>query len=190
MRSLPLWQNTTDGGAATFECQWHSKGSVSRTAHGERVRTRAEWHPHLHVIAEGNRIDQAELAAAWHQITGDSFKVDIRLVKTGADAAHYVAKYVTKGTVNDVWADANAAKEWIEATAGLRCCFTFGTWRGFKLLEKPSDDARWESLGLLTSIVQAARDGDRRSQEILARLRDEVKFDPGRKRGHQNEPAP
>ena len=41
-----------------------------------------EWHPHVHMFALLDTwIDQEQLSETWHEITGDSFVVDIRKVK-------------------------------------------------------------------------------------------------------------
>ena len=41
-----------------------------------------QWHPHIHIFALLNEwIDQEELAETWHEITLDSYIVDIRRVK-------------------------------------------------------------------------------------------------------------
>ena len=41
-----------------------------------------EWHPHIHIFALLNEwIDQEELSETWHDITLDSYIVDIRRVK-------------------------------------------------------------------------------------------------------------
>jgi len=45
----------------------------------KRGKGSGEWHPHLHMIALAeNQPNQDELAAEWHNITGDSFVVDVR----------------------------------------------------------------------------------------------------------------
>ena len=41
-----------------------------------------EWHPHVHMFALLDTwIDQEHLSETWHEITGDSFIVDIRRKK-------------------------------------------------------------------------------------------------------------
>ena len=41
-----------------------------------------EWHPHVHMFALLDTwIDQEHLSETWHEITGDSFVVDIRRKK-------------------------------------------------------------------------------------------------------------
>ena len=41
-----------------------------------------QWHPHIHIFALLNDwIDQEELAETWHDITLDSYIVDVRRVR-------------------------------------------------------------------------------------------------------------
>ena len=61
-----------------------------------------EWHPHVHMFALLDTwIDQEHLSETWHEITGDSFIVDIRRVKKDkqygySNAAAEVCKYALK----------------------------------------------------------------------------------------------
>ena len=58
-----------------------------------------QWHPHLHMIALAeHQPDQVELAAEWHNITGDSFVVDVRPIDQADTAAGFmeVFKYAVK----------------------------------------------------------------------------------------------
>lgn len=48
------------------------------------------WHLHLHILYDGFFINQKELAAAWMEITGDSFMVDIRRVGDPRTAVRYL----------------------------------------------------------------------------------------------------
>lgn len=176
LRKEKIWKRTQRGGAAILEVKWQPD-------------TR-KWHPHLHVIAEGDFVRQADLSNAWLTITGDSHVVDIRALKESKDAAFYIAKYVSKGTNDAVWIDPDARQEWIVATKSVRSAATFGTWRGFKLLAVNADTKEWKPLGTLYRIVQDAREGKKWAQAILARLNEEVKFNPNRPRKKEPCPAP
>ena len=61
-----------------------------------------EWHPHVHMLVLLNDwIDQEALGETWHEITGDSYIVDVRKVKKSkelgyAKAAAEVCKYALK----------------------------------------------------------------------------------------------
>lgn len=176
LRSKPLWKESQNGGAAILEVKWD--------------RDTGEWHPHLHVISEGGFMDQARLASTWHEITGDSYMVDIRPLNTSKDAAYYVAKYVAKGTNDDVWYNPLIAIEWICAMKGRRSCATYGTWRGFKLLDQPPDTGTWTPIGTLNSIYRDARDGQVYAVRLLDLLTKELQFNPHRKREKQASTPP
>src|SRR5258707_21608 len=80
LRATPLWKESQRGGAATLEVKWN---------HDTR-----EWHPHLHLIAEGEWLDQNRLSAAWHKETGDSWIVGLRALRDEAETAQYSGKYL------------------------------------------------------------------------------------------------
>lgn len=176
LRRSKLWKSTQKGGAVTFECRLNDAG---------------EWHPHLHIISEGKFLRQDKLANYWMDITGGSFKVDVRIVKNSKDAANYVSKYVGKGADASVWRDNDKAAEWVTATRGLRSCATFGTWRGFRLLQPdPQHDATdWKPVGLLERICAAARLGDEYNERLLYVLGNALQYDPSRA-SRKRDPAP
>jgi Replication protein len=146
LRKMGIWKRSQTGGVATLEVKWSP--------------TTRLWHPHLHVITEGNFIDQRDLSEAWLKITGDSNIVDVRSINKDRDVAWYLAKYITKGTSPEAWADDDAAQEWVIATKGVRVAATFGSWRGVKLMEKPADPKDWRDHGRLVNIVRSARAGE------------------------------
>lgn len=145
LRKYAVWADSQTGGAAALEVKWNPK-------------TR-EWHPHLHVISAGNFLHKRDLSEGWKKATGDSTIVDIRLLDSPKDAAHYVSKYVTKGTSGEVWQDASAAQEWIIAMKGVRSCMTYGSWRGYKLLQVQEETKDWRPL---TSMIELYAAMDRK----------------------------
>jgi hypothetical protein len=56
--------------------------------------------PHIHVLQRGCYIPQGWLSKTWHELTKDSFKVDVRAVKSDGDISRYVCKYLSK-TISD-----------------------------------------------------------------------------------------
>lgn len=92
------------------------------------------WHPHLHLLCDGDYFDQRELSDIWRDVTGDSFVVDIRLVKSRKKAAAYVAKYASKPPMMKEW-PASAICEFAQGTKGKRMLHTFGDFHGRKLEE-------------------------------------------------------
>ena len=157
LRHSKTWKLTQRGGALALEVKWQA--STRR------------WHPHLHVISEGDFLDKDRLSTAWHAATGDSFVIDIRMLHDAKEAAFYVAKYVTKGTSADVWNDTTAATEWIISTKGVRVCATFGTWRGYKLTAMPQDATDWVPVATLNSLHERAAAGEEHARRLLLLIR-------------------
>lgn len=174
LRNHPIWKSSQRGGAATLEVKYSVKGG---------------WHPHLHIVAEGDFIRQADLAAVWYEITGDSFKADIRKIDSSKDAAYYVSKYISKGCNAEVWQDEAVAVEWITAMKGVRTAATFGTWRGYKLLQKPPQTAGWTTIASLQEIAAKARLGEMWAIQICMHLEDVMQYNPSRKRQPKDEPS-
>lgn len=156
LRNMKLWKARIPGGAAFLEVTWNEKSRM--------------WHPHLHLIAQGNFIDKRDLSAMWKQATGDSTIVDISEIKTEKDVAHYATKYVSKGCDLDIWQDPEAAAEWMCSLRGVRMCLTFGTWRGFKLTKAAQKYDDWTPRGHYLEILSRARDGCDGSIAILQRI--------------------
>lgn len=171
LRTTKCWKGSQRGGAAILEIKWNAKTG--------------KWHPHLHVISEGSYLQKEELSAAWLHSTKDSYIVDIRHLDKAKDVAFYVGKYVTKGTNAEVWEDSEVAAEYVTATKGVRSCATFGSWRGFRLLAKPTSTAEWRPIMRLSTLVARARAGDVQAAELLEVLRDNLQYDPHRKRGRK-----
>lgn len=125
---------TAYGGAAFLEVKLSKAG---------------QWHPHLHIIADGQYMDAFRLSQEWHAVTGDSCIVDIRRVKDGGDVASYVSKYVTKPADATVFAVPDRLDEMMIALKGVKMMFTFGTWRRLKLKEMPESAGCWELIASL-----------------------------------------
>lgn len=101
-----------------------------------------EWHPHVHMLVLLNDwIDQEQLSETWHEITGDSFVVDVRRVKKSkefgyAKAAAEVCKYVLK------FGDLTVEKTWeaFKILKGKRLSGAFGSLYGVKIPENLADE--------------------------------------------------
>ena len=157
LRRRSFWKRTVDGGVAFLEVKW----SASAT----------RWHPHLHVLLEGRYMPQARIRSLWHQITGDSFIIDIRLVKSLDHAARYVTKYASKPFNNSFINRKLLLDEAVEALKGKRLAMTFGSWRGV-LLSKPIDKTGWQSVGTLEQIITDAARNVPGARAIVAALTD------------------
>lgn len=114
LRTHPKVKGAIDGGVWFIECKLDKAGAL--------------WHPHLHVIVEGGFIPQKDLAAAWHDVTGDSYIVHIEIIDNPTDRARYVSKYSTKPLHPAVSQVPAKLDEFVVAIKGRRLYQCFGTW--------------------------------------------------------------
>jgi hypothetical protein len=56
---------------------------------------------HLHTLAVLPYVEQRRLADLWRGVTGDSYIVDVRVVRGAVDAVREVAKYISKAVGAD-----------------------------------------------------------------------------------------
>ena len=107
-----------------------------------------QWHPHIHIFALlTDWIDQEELAETWHEITYDSYIVDVRRVKKTKEygyskAVAEVCKYALK------FSDLSLENTWeaFLTLKGKRLTGSFGSMHGVKIPEKANDDMPLEEL--------------------------------------------
>lgn len=130
LRASTFWREKVRGGAAFIEL----------SANQENGR----WHPHLHAIVDGKFMDHETLRRLWLSITGDSFVLDIRLIRDPKQVANYITKYATKPLPAKIVDRPYLLEEAIAALVGRKLCYTFGTWSRWSLL-KPLTDEDWET---------------------------------------------
>ena len=97
------------------------------------------WHPHLHMIALAEVMPDAErLSREWHEITGDSFIVDVRPISQEDPASGFVEvfKYAVKFSDQE---PADTVHAW-EVLAGKRLLGSAGCFRGVEIPEDLTDD--------------------------------------------------
>ena len=156
LRGYAVWRNNVVGGAAFCEPVWSTKSEC--------------WHVHLHIVAEGKFIPQAELSAAWLKATGDSYIVDVRLIYGHDKAVDYVCKYAAKPLDPATLRNPDLLSEAIMALHGRRLILPFGTWHGIRLSEV-SYDTQWKALTPLGELLRRAAAGDEWAQSVLRNLR-------------------
>lgn len=106
----------------------------------KRGANSGKWHPHLHMIALSESIpDQEELAAEWHNITGDSFIVDVRPISQDDPASGFVEvfKYAVKFSDQP---PEDTVHAW-QTLAGKRLLGSAGCFRGVEVPEGLLDDS-------------------------------------------------
>lgn len=105
----------------------------------KRGKNSGSWHPHLHMIALAESMpDAVALSAEWHNITGDSFIVDVRPISQDdpvsgfIEVFKYAVKFSDQPPVDTVHA-------W-ETLAGKRLLASSGLFRGVVIPESLLDD--------------------------------------------------
>ena len=97
------------------------------------------WHPHLHMIALAESIpDQSQLSAEWHNITGDSFIVDVRPISEDDPVSGFIEvfKYAVKFSEQE---PADTVHAWV-TLASKRLLASSGCFRGVVVPESLLDD--------------------------------------------------
>jgi plasmid rolling circle replication initiator protein Rep len=146
LRKSKLWKTCVKGGIGVLEVTLNEK-------------TRC-WHPHLHLIVDGEFLPQVQLSKEWKKATGDSDIVYIQAVHDRAKTSLYVAKYLSK-SANPTEMHDYEIREFATAMHGRRLVFTFGTYR--KVVIDPSPTSRCHKndrpLLLLQRLATAAQVG-------------------------------
>lgn len=99
-----------------------------------------KWHPHLHMVAMAeNPPDQSALSAEWHNITGDSFIVDVRPISQQDPVSGFceVFKYAVKFSEQE---PADTVHAW-ETLRGKRLLDSSGCFRGVVVPDDLTDDS-------------------------------------------------
>ena len=124
--------------------EW-SKVAGGITSYEFTKKDEGDWHPHIHALVMlDDFIDQKALSAEWLDITGDSFVVDIRRIRSNPNAGGLdiasglleVCKYALKFhdmTLPDTWLA-------FQVLRTRRLVDSFGVLRGVKLPDNLLDD--------------------------------------------------
>lgn len=135
-----------------------------------RRKDNGEWHPHYHILYQGEYIPKEKLSLDWHKITKDSFIVDIRSLKNREAAPAYVTKYASKAIGKEIWGDHESLVTIMREFRDQKLLGTFGAWRGMKLCQVPESDEGWTFIAPLWKIALAAETGDSDAKKLLNRL--------------------
>jgi hypothetical protein len=176
LRRRVWWRSLVTGGAAFVEVKL-GRGS-------------GLWHPHLHVLVEGDYLDQRQLSREWHAVTGDSSIVDVRAIPDAQMRASYVCKYVTKPAPADVYLTPAALDEMVIALKGRKLVFCFGTWQGCMKEDDDDGGGEWAAVGSVHNICSRAHDGDPRGAPLVRSSRAQVPAPPRRFRLPRLDGAP
>jgi plasmid rolling circle replication initiator protein Rep len=97
------------------------------------------WHPHLHMIALAEvQPDAHQLAQEWHQITGDSFRVDVRPISPEDPVSGFIEvfKYAVKFSDQE---PADTVHAW-QTLRGKRLLASSGVFRAVDVSDELTDD--------------------------------------------------
>jgi len=155
LRRRTSWVRHVRGGAVFLEVTFSAKSGT--------------WHPHLHVLFHGGYFPQRLLKGEWYAVTGDSYVVDVRAVRSRDHLMRYVTKYVSKPIGSSVAHDLALLRELIDALSRRRVCSTFGSWRGIKLTETP-DAKEWVFVTPLATLRRKAAQGDLEALRVFSIL--------------------
>jgi len=125
LRRQKIWKKNVSGGIWFFQIKLGAD--------------EVSWHPHLHIVLNGNYMRHAILKEIWHSITTDSTIIDIRSVKNAEKAAGYVARYAAK-PCDMVPLSPRNRYELLVALHGRRICGAVGKAHGICLGQKRPDD--------------------------------------------------
>ena len=130
-------------------------GAFYTTEYTYNEKTR-QWHPHIHIFALLNEwIDQEELAETWHDITLDSYIVDIRRVKKTKEHGYAkgvaeVCKYALK--FSDLSME-NTFHAFL-TLKGKRLTGSFGSMHGLKIDKAVPDEISKDDLPYMEMIYR------------------------------------
>jgi len=161
LRTKSVWKNTQHGGVAVIE--------VKRGKNSNR------WHPHLHVIGEGDFVPQSEITTTWKQITGDSFIVDVRRLRDAKEAVRYISKYAAKGIDLTGQCDVSQLAEAIKALGSKRLVQCYGTWSRLRTTDNPTTES-WSRWITLEELLLRAKAGSIEARMIVRKLQDKGEF--------------
>jgi len=112
LRATPFWRANVTHGVYTVEATIN-------------VDT-GQWHPHLHVIVDGNYLPHQKLRQLWHQVTGTADIVWISDAGNRQGLVRELCKYVGKPQNTSTWT-LEQIRTYAASVKGTRMVQTFGT---------------------------------------------------------------
>ena len=142
LRTRAFWKKNVTGGIWFLQVK--------------RGKNSGLWHPHLHILLDGNYLEQGRLSELWEQVTFGSPVVDIRRIYNFESAATYVSRYVARpARMSDM--PQHDRIEVIKALFRKRLCGTFGNAKVVTLTPpKIEDSGEWDYIGHFDDIATKA----------------------------------
>lgn len=144
LRRTKEWKRHVTGGLYSFETTFRPD--------------RGTWHPHLHLIIDGDFFPHKLIKALWARVTGDSDIVWIEPVHDAQAQGRYLAQYINTPPELRTWGPETIA-EYASAVHGRRLLHTFGALHGDNPDAAPDDDSFRQSeplVGVRTLRIRAS----------------------------------
>lgn len=144
----------------------------------KKTKQTNEWHPHLHMLVDGEYIAQRYLSNLWRKASYGSYVVFIKPVKDPQKSAEYVARYAVKPAYL-VYYSLQDGVEIVTALHGRRICGTWGVGRGCCLtVPTVETEGSWYRVGGFRTIMEL-QDCDVFAKAILSAWRNGDRLTPG-----------
>lgn len=115
LKKRKLWRAGVRGGVRIFGCEFDTSTGI--------------WGPHLHLIVVTSGLEVSEVQAAWHEITGGSWKADLTQELETVDRIRTI-RYCAGQIVQSLDHDPVARREYALALRGRRLSQPIGDWYG------------------------------------------------------------
>lgn len=133
LRKEDLWKSHFSKGFYTLEVTFNHKSD--------------QWHPHIHIIVDGEYLYYKTLSKLWLRATGNAYVVDIRRPQSQSRCVWYVTKYATKSQ-DSLSIPENRLAEWALQLKSMRFINMFGGLR--KPPDEENEQSRFEHMETLT----------------------------------------
>jgi len=157
LRAHAWWKKKVTGGCYSLEVTYNAR--------------EATWHPHLHLIVDGEFLPQKELASIWKQITGGSPIVWVEKVNDAARSAKYIAAYVNTPPDVHTWPPRTIV-HYAEAMHGRRVLGCFGSMHAANVDASRAREAPEQTTFVCTvrELVQRACEGNASAERACSLL--------------------
>jgi hypothetical protein len=156
LRQDNRWKITVAGGVSFIELKFNAE--------------KQRWHPHVHAIMEAAWIDRNYLSKRWLEITGTSWRVDIKRAENTDHVIRYLCQYGAKPLHHGFIDDPDRLDEAIATLKGRHLCTVFGRWRDWRLTDHDQHE-QWERIDTLRNLIRRERRGDPEATAIMEQLR-------------------
>jgi len=171
LRRTKRWKSKVINGVYTIEITYNRKTK--------------RWHPHLHLIVDGEYYEKRELSRDWLQATGNASIVAIKSCPSRKNVAKYISSYVSKSSDISSFPKAKQV-EWSLATHGQRLVQTFGKKADIRIDDGDYCDEDSEhittELADVRELNYASRCGDDVAKRLMRRV---MKMDKKRSFGDE-----